>query len=525
MKKPYWYLLIAILSLSKTAAAQDTVLTVTYKDHLDSLNSEILKQKRYVQVFLPNAYTPGSTDKYDVLYVLDGGNWNTGLITKIQRFVEDQGNMPPTIIVSVMGIDRNVELTPTHLDSWKGSGGGEKFLGYITKELIPYIDNTYPTNGDNTLWGHSLSGMFAVYALLNEPASFKSYIATDPSIWWDNCLIARMAAAKLPALTGLNATLYISGREGFEFHDMRIDTLETVLKTMAPPGLHWKTVSYKDETHSSVRLKTTYDGLKYTYAGLVSNVQFVPDNGIMLKDSPIKIWYFDDTARMHYTLDGTTPSEGSARVQSEMTLNGPGKVTFKRFTNRSRYDKTVTGDFALGTVPPPVPLPKTAKPGGFNYAYYEGDWDSWPDLKKLQPVKTGITDKEFDLDKLPRKNNYALVIDGFIEIKEAGYYLFLFDADKDSKLYLAGKQLMQWEGGYSHPTYTYMLPLAKGFYPFKIEYLHKKEDFRLRYTWLTPGIMSTKDPRSIPLDAQYSVTPPPGTPRSSISRPPSAPTQ
>ena len=258
-KKPYWSLLIVLLGLAKLAAAQDTVLTVTYSDRLDSLNSAILQQKRYIQVFLPADYTPGSPGKYDVLYVLDGGNWNTGLITRIQRFVEDQGHIPPTIIVSVMGIDRNVELTPTHLDSWKGSGGGEKFLGYITKELIPHIDSTYPTNGDN-----------------------------------------------------------VSGREG-QLHDMRIDTLETVLKTSAPPGLNWKIVPYKEETHSSVRLKTTYDGLKFTYAGLVSDIQFAPDSGILLKDSPARIWYFDDTARMHYTLDGTTPTEASPRVRHGQT--------------------------------------------------------------------------------------------------------------------------------------------------------------------------------------------------------------
>jgi hypothetical protein len=117
------------------------------------------------------------------------------------------------------------------------------------------------------------------------------------------------------------------------------------------------------------------------------------------------------------------------------------------------------------------------------------------------------------------------LIDGFIEAKEDGYHLFLFNADKDSKLYVGGKQLIKWEGGYTHQTATYMLPLKKGIYPFTIQYLHKKEDFRLRYSWLTPGRMSTKEPQPIPFDAQYSLTPPSGTPRSSTSRPPSAPTQ
>jgi predicted alpha/beta superfamily hydrolase len=504
MTKISLILLLATLILISSTKAQDTVLTVNNNSRLDSLNSQILKQKRYVQVFLPANYTPGSPEKYDVLYVLDGGNWNTGLIFRIQRFVENEGNMPPTIIVSVMGIDRNVELTPTHLDSWKGSGGAEKFLGFITSELIPHIDSTCPTNGDNTLWGHSLSGMFAVYAMLNQPTVFKSYIAADPSIWWDKNLVARMAAEKLPTMPELHATLYISGREG-QLQDMKIDTLETVLKHFAPPGLRWKIVPYKEETHSSVRFKTTYDGLKYTYAGMVSDLQFAPDSGIVLKDSPIKIWYFDDTTRLHYTLDGSTPTEASPAVAPEITLKGPAKVSFRRFTNRSRYDKSVTGEFVLGTPTPTVNLPGTSRPGGFSYAYYEGDWDTWPDLGKLQPVKTGIAGKGFDIDNLPRKINYALLIDGFIQIKEDGYHLFVLNADKNSKLYLGGKLMMNWNGGYNHMINSYILPLKKGFYPFRMEYLHKKQDFRLQINYLTPGRIKTKDPQPIPLDLQYSA--------------------
>ncbi len=52
-----------------------------------------------MKVFIPAGYKAGSSDKYDVLYVLDGGNWNTSLITQIQHFIEAQERMPPTIIV------------------------------------------------------------------------------------------------------------------------------------------------------------------------------------------------------------------------------------------------------------------------------------------------------------------------------------------------------------------------------------------------------------------------------------------
>ncbi|MEJ1240301.1 hypothetical protein WBG78_19320 [Chryseolinea sp. T2] len=118
---------ISITVFAGIANGQDTVLQTAYTGRLDSINSKILNQKRLIQVFTPVNYKPGGSEKYDVLYVLDGGNWNTGLVERTQRFIEGEGYMQPTLIVSVMGIDRNRELTPTHLDDWKYSGGGVDF--------------------------------------------------------------------------------------------------------------------------------------------------------------------------------------------------------------------------------------------------------------------------------------------------------------------------------------------------------------------------------------------------------------
>ena len=204
-KKRLQVIFLAVMVLgcvSHSVQAQDTVQNPFYKGVLDSIQSKILKQTRYIEVFIPQEFTAGSTETYDVLYVLDGGNWNTGLVSRIQQFIQGEGHMPPTIIVSVMGIDRNKELTPTPLENWKGSGEGDAFLSFIKSELIPHVNKTYPSNGDNTLWGHSLSGMFTIYALLKEPDSFTSFIAVDPSLWWDVSLVPKLAAETLPELTG-----------------------------------------------------------------------------------------------------------------------------------------------------------------------------------------------------------------------------------------------------------------------------------------------------------------------------------
>lgn len=494
-----------ILVLAPTVIrAQDTVWRVFDTGRLDSLNSTILKEKRLIQVFVPPAYKPGSADKYDVLYVLDGGNWNTGLILKTRRFLEDERYIPPMIIVSIMGIDRNKDLTPTRIEGWSTSGGAANFLAFIKDELIPHINRTYPSSGDNALWGHSLGGLFVMNALLNAPETFKSYIAVDPSLWWDNCYIQKIAPGKLPAVAGSNTTLFITGREGKDGAVMKIDSMNLVLQQMAPAGLRWKSIAYPDETHSSVRLKSIYDGLKFSYGWQNGGIDFHPRSGIIRKNDTVRVWYFGDTANVRYTLDGSEPTRASEIVQPELLLTDAATVTIKQFTHRARYDKMKSGDFVLGKTLQPVLKPARIQPGGFRYAYYEVDSSQFQHLKGLTPQQTGITDSAFNPGKLPRKNNYALLIDGWLETNEDGYYIFVLDADTDSKLYLDNQLLIRWAGSSTNKTSSYILPLKKGFYPFRLEYLHKNADFGLRLSYVVPSAIQAKNPTPIPVNLQYS---------------------
>jgi predicted alpha/beta superfamily hydrolase len=489
---------ITIGSLNDPATAQGTDVNIRDNGLPDSLHSSILDQERRFKVILPPGYKPGSAEKYDVMYVLDGSDWNTGTIAQVQHFVEDQGFMPPTIIVSIVEPDRNADLAPTHLDTWKNSGGADKFRAFFRNELIPYINKQYPSNGDNTLWGHSLSGMFVLYALLTEPTLFKSFIAIDPSAWWDNSYVLKMAAAKLPTLPFQNTTFFIAGRES-TLGSMKTDTLETILKNNAPASLKWKLDVYSGETHGSVKFKGTYDGLKFIYEGYIKNMLFSPMNGIVIKDKSFKLSYYEDTTRIHYTVDGTVPTPNAPKIQQATTINGPATVTYKALTNRSRYDRITTGLFTDEEMPKPLSNAKHWQHGGFNYAYYEGTWDKWPDLTKLKPVKTGMTDNNFDPDKLPRKNHYALVIDGLLETKEEGYYIFGVGGDK-GKLYIGNKLVITCGGDYK----TYIVPLSKGFYPFRIEYLHQEEEYKLDWQqYLTPSIMDTQNTILIPVNLQY----------------------
>jgi predicted alpha/beta superfamily hydrolase len=65
-------------------------------------------------------------------------------------------------------------------------GGSEEFFRFLTEELRPFIAGAYSVDADDqTLYGHSIAGMFVLGTLLNHPASFRNFIASSPSIWWN----------------------------------------------------------------------------------------------------------------------------------------------------------------------------------------------------------------------------------------------------------------------------------------------------------------------------------------------------
>ncbi|HYE55433.1 MAG TPA: PA14 domain-containing protein, partial [Chitinophagaceae bacterium] len=152
----------------------------------------------------------------------------------------------------------------------------------------------------------------------------------------------------------------------------------------------------------------------------------------------------------------------------------------------------------------PVAKPKNLKPGGFRYHYYEGVWDSLPNFATLKPVASGIAGQGFNFTKLPRQTNFACLIEGYIEIKHDGYYVFILDSDDGSKFYLKNKLLMNNDGLHAMgDAKTYLVPLEKGFYPIRVELFQKEGGVDLQLMYITPGT-NAPAPLPIPLEVQYS---------------------
>jgi predicted alpha/beta superfamily hydrolase len=495
MRKDNFFLIaIFIVLLGSFASAMAQNMTVIH----DTIYSDILKEKRIIDIMLPGNQKADANERFDVLYVTDG-EWNTKVVLPIYQFLADKWLIPKNIIISIPhnnleGVNlRDRDLVPPH-DNSPISGRADNFLSFFKNELIPYITKTYPTSGKNTISGHSLGGTFIMYALLTEPQLFDSYIVGDPAFWSDNYYINKFAADKLHNFS-VTKTLFMTGhgtKDGSDFRSMGIFSMDSILTTKAPSGLQWKSVAYLDETHRSILLKTIYDGLRFTYYGYGQNISFNPMNGVLLKNKPVKISPPDEYYHLNlrYTTDGSEPTETSPKYEG-IDLTGAVTLKLKLFSPSGRYDQTVTGNFKIGDVFPAMAKPKNLQSGGLRYAYYKGEWNSLPDFKKLKPDQSGVIGEVYNRYgefNFPNQTKLACRIEGYLEIKEDGYYSFLVATDDAAKLYLSDRLIIKYDGIEKNMGFqTYILPLERGFYPVRLEYLQKKEGGSLRFSYKLPG--------------------------------------
>ncbi|MBO3697716.1 alpha/beta hydrolase [Roseivirga sp. E12] len=144
-----------------------------------------------ISVSLPFGYAQSETT-YKVLYILDA-NVTFGMAHDIQTLISFEPENPPMIIVGIGYKDfgnwiqkRARDYMPSKVISAPGSGGADKFMAFLEKELIPKVKEKYRTTEEKIIYGHSTAGLFGLYALMTKPEMFDGYIITSPSVDEDN---------------------------------------------------------------------------------------------------------------------------------------------------------------------------------------------------------------------------------------------------------------------------------------------------------------------------------------------------
>lgn len=470
------------------------------------VRSSILNEDRTAEVILPPEFKADSDDRYDAIYILDGIR---AYHYVAYDYLRGEGFIPKrTILVGLLGLKdtptRSRDFTPTKVSPQ--SGGADLYLQFLKQELVPVIDQKFRTDAERSaLVGGSLGGLFVIHALSNCPTLFKSYVAIDPSLWWDGGVVNTEFQRKIGDLKNLNRVLWVSGRAGEAMHEMHIDRLQAILHAQAPSGLTWACRAYANETHLSTWIKGFWDGMKYCYGGYYPNgIGFKPMNGIVLKDAPFHVWCYERDASNHigYTVGGSEPTLASPRISFENTfrLSTDATLTLKAFCAREEYNTTAIGNFRIGAALPGIEQPNGTRPGGLRFAYYQGDWNTPPDVAALKPDRVGPAGRDFDVATLPADATFVCVLEGFLRIDSDAHYLFELGDPGHSKVFLGDIQII---GKHFNQTggESFILPLRKGFHSLRVVYFHRKGERSLEPLYWK---QDTQDDSPIPLDHLYS---------------------
>lgn len=188
--------------------------TQIYKVH-----SKINNQQYDVYVRLPNGYNERVEGKtYDVVYILNG-QWDFGLVLSIYGNCRYDGQLPEMILIAIgwTGQETDEEAQKlsmrdfsAYVEDGQLRGGASAFVGALEKEIIPFVENTFATNGNRCLMGSSIAGWFSLFAALYSPKLFTKYILSSPITAFANGLIFYFESLFSKDYTDLNAFIYIS---------------------------------------------------------------------------------------------------------------------------------------------------------------------------------------------------------------------------------------------------------------------------------------------------------------------------
>ena len=283
MKKQLLSTLIVIFSFCTFAQINNTIVI----GHIDTTYSEILGEERALWIHTPEGSLDSSFQgKFPVLYLLDGDahfHSTSGMIKQLSS-VNGNEKIPRMVIVGIPNTytSRVRDLSPYSIAERPGSGGGNQFLDFIEKELIPYIESKYPVADHRIFVGHSLGGLAVINALLHRPYLFDNYIAIDPSLWWNEQEMLKEMDSVSQSTQFENKSLYISVANTMpdrlvystvmndtskaSEHIRSIIAFSTKLDKNPVNGLEFKWKYYENDSHGSVPLISAYDALRHLYS-------------------------------------------------------------------------------------------------------------------------------------------------------------------------------------------------------------------------------------------------------------------
>ncbi|ALS29934.1 ferri-bacillibactin esterase BesA [Paenibacillus sp. 32O-W] len=147
---------------------------------------------------------------FPVIYLLDANSVFGTVVeaVRLQGGRPDKTGVVPAVVVGIgypterpFSPDRYYDYTPEPTTEFfhksdgtalPEQGGAAAFLQFIEEELKPQIEREFKIDSDRqTIFGHSLGGLFVLHVLFTKPSAFQCFVAGSPSIHWNRQRLLR----------------------------------------------------------------------------------------------------------------------------------------------------------------------------------------------------------------------------------------------------------------------------------------------------------------------------------------------
>jgi predicted alpha/beta superfamily hydrolase len=251
--------MLAVLAISMFTApiARSQTSTPLVIGETFTIDSRVMHEVRRINVFRPTVYGDTTTAPLPVLYMLDGGMAEDFLhVAGLVQVSVSNGTMRPFLLVGIENTERRRDTTgptenPEDRKIAPRVGGSATFREFIKAELMPAIKSRYRTSAESAIAGESLAGLFVVETFLREPNMFDTYIAFDPSLWWNNGKLVSDAPALLGGRNLTGKSLYVAMSSNAGGPELR-DKLNSAMENASGRGLTWHYVTMPGETHATI---------------------------------------------------------------------------------------------------------------------------------------------------------------------------------------------------------------------------------------------------------------------------------
>jgi predicted alpha/beta superfamily hydrolase len=190
-------LLMIVLTISLNSAGASAQQAVA----LFALPTTLLGYVSSVKVWLPVDYADFPNRRYVTFYLFDAqSDALFDYVCSTMQYLISEGQLNPVILIGVSTTQRQYDFTPapqtgSGKSDFARSGGADDYFRYLSREVVPAVEQKYRCEPFRVGIGHSLGATFLIDCMLSHRELFNGCIAISPNLQYDQRQMARSARA------------------------------------------------------------------------------------------------------------------------------------------------------------------------------------------------------------------------------------------------------------------------------------------------------------------------------------------